>query len=77
MDAKLTFRYDRAADILYINKRSPYPQQDSEERDDEVVVRTNPTTGEVESLEILFFFAPLLRSELLELPVTGDLRRAV
>jgi len=26
MDEKLTFKYDREADILYINKRPPYPE---------------------------------------------------
>jgi uncharacterized protein YuzE len=27
MEAKLTFKYDREADILYINKRAPYPNR--------------------------------------------------
>ena len=30
MEAKLVFKYDRDADILYINKRDPYPAQESE-----------------------------------------------
>ncbi len=54
MEKKLTFRYDREADILHINKGSPYAEQDSEEIGDGVT--------------------RLLRSELLELPVTADLR---
>ena len=37
MDAKLTFKYDRAADILYINTRPPYAGQESEELGDEVI----------------------------------------
>lgn len=74
MAAKLTFRYDREADILYINTRTPYADQESEELGDEVVARLNPETGEVENLEILFFSTRLLRSELLELPVDADLR---
>jgi uncharacterized protein YuzE len=74
MDAKLTFKYDRAADILYINTRRPYAEQESEELGDEVVARLNPTTGEIENLEVLFFSTRLLRSELFELPVTADLR---
>jgi uncharacterized protein YuzE len=73
MEAKLTFKYDREADILYINKRAPYPEQESEELDDEVIARLNPTTGEVESLEILFFTSRLLRRDVLELPVSADL----
>jgi uncharacterized protein YuzE len=77
MEAKLTFRYDRDADILYIGKGVPYPEQESEELGDEVVARLNPTTGEVENLEILFFSTRLLSGDLLELPVTADLRLAL
>jgi len=74
MAAKLIFRYDREADILHIDKRLPYPEQESEEVGDEVVARLNPQTGEIENLEVLFFSTRLLRSDLFELPVTADLR---
>ncbi len=74
MDAKLTFEYDREADILYISKRPPYAEQESEELGDDVVARLNPVTGEVENLEVLFFSTRLLRSNLFELPVMADLR---
>jgi uncharacterized protein YuzE len=74
MEKKLTFQYDREADILYINKRSPYAEQDSEEIDDGVIARFNKATREIENLEILFFSTRLLRSDLLELPVIADLR---
>ncbi len=70
MDAKLTFRYDREGDILYIDKCPPCAEQESE---DEVVARLNPDTGEVENLEILFFSTRLLRSELFNLPVEAEL----
>lgn len=76
MDAKLTFKYDRAADILYINKCPPYAEQESEELGDEVIARINPATGEIENIEVLFFSTRLLRSDLFELPVTADLRPA-
>ena len=76
METKLTFKYDREGDILFINKRAPYPEQDSEELGDEVIARLNPKTGEIENLEVLFFSTRLLRSDLLELPVTAELRRA-
>jgi uncharacterized protein YuzE len=76
MDAKLTFKYDREADILYINKRPPYPEQESEELSDEVIARLNPESGEIENLEVLFFSTRLLRSDLFESPVTADLRLA-
>ena len=74
MEKKLTFRYDREADILHINKGSPYAEQDSEEIGDGVIARLNRATREIENLEVLFFSTRLLRSELLELPVTADLR---
>ncbi|MBI2908727.1 MAG: DUF2283 domain-containing protein [Chloroflexi bacterium] len=77
MAEKLTFRYDREADILYIDKRAPYPEQDSEELGDEIIARLNPETGEVENLEVLFFSTRLLRGDLFELPVSADLRLAV
>jgi uncharacterized protein YuzE len=73
MASKLTFRYDRQGDILYINKRPPYAEQESEELGDDVIARPNPTTGEVENLEVLFFSTRLLWSELFELPVSAEL----
>jgi uncharacterized protein YuzE len=76
MGAKLTFKYDREADILHIDKCAPYPEQESEELGDEVIARLNPQSGEVENLEVLFFSTRLLRSELLELPVTAEIRIA-
>ena len=77
MEAKLTFKYDREADILYINKTRPYPEQESEELDDEIVARLNPVTGEVENLEVLFFSTRLLRSNLFEIPVSAEMHLAL
>ena len=76
MDRKLTFKYDREADILHIDKCPPYTEQESEEVGDEMVARLNPDTHEVENLEVLFFSTRLLRSEMLTLPVTAELRLA-
>jgi uncharacterized protein YuzE len=70
----LTFQYDRSGDILYISKRPPYAEQESEELGDDVIARLNPDTGEIENLEILFFSTRLLRSNLFELPIAADLR---
>jgi uncharacterized protein YuzE len=77
MEAKLTFKYNRGADILYINKCPPYPEQESEELGDEVIARLNPTTGEVENVEVLFFSTRLLRDNLFELPLNAELRLPV
>lgn len=74
MATKLSFRYDREADILHIDKCLPYADQESEELGDEVIARINPNTHEVENLEVLFFSTRLLREDLFELPVSADLR---
>ncbi len=73
MAEKLTFQYDRDGDILYITKREPYPEQESEELGDEVIARLNPTNGEVEGLEVLFFSTRLLRRDLFELPIAAEM----
>ncbi len=75
MEAKLTFKYDRESDILYIDTLTPYPQQESEELGDDVIARLNPTTGEVESLEVLFFSTRLLRQEWFELPIAAHMQQ--
>lgn len=74
MEAKLSFKYDREADILYIDTRPPYAEQESEELGDDVVARLNPVNGEIENLEVLFFSTRLLRKDLFELPIHADLR---
>jgi len=76
METKLTLRYDREGDILYIDKCPPYPEQESEELGDDVIMRMNPGTGEIENLEVLFFSTRLLRSDSFEVPVDACLRAA-
>ena len=49
MAEKLTFQYDRDADILYINTVPPYPEQESEELGDEIIAQLNPKTGKIEN----------------------------
>jgi len=71
---RLTFKYDRQADILYIDKTPPYPEQETEELGDDVIARLNPDSGEIETLEVLFFSTRLLRTDLLELPIVAELR---
>ena len=67
MSAKLIFKYDRAADILRIDAVPPDKEQETEELGDDIIARLNPNTNDIENLEILFFLARLLRSDLLEL----------
>jgi uncharacterized protein YuzE len=70
----LKFEYDRGADILHIDKCPPYAERESEELGDDVIARLNPSTGEVENLEVLFFSMRFLRRETFELPLTAELR---
>ena len=74
MGTNLTFQYDRDADILYVNTCAPYPEQESEELDDEIIARFNPDTGDIENLEVLFFSTRLLREELFDLPISARLQ---
>jgi uncharacterized protein YuzE len=77
MDApNLTFHYDRAADILYITRCPPYPAQESEELGEDVIARSNPDTGEVEGMEVLFFSTRLLRGDTFSVPIATDWHRA-
>jgi uncharacterized protein YuzE len=76
MDKKLTLRYDKIGDILYIDTCPPYFEQESEELGDEIIARLNPTSGSVENLEILFFSQRTEPLNLLELPISPTLRLA-
>jgi uncharacterized protein YuzE len=76
MAAKLTFRYDKIGDILYIDKVLPYEEQDSEMLEDEIAVRLNPDTDEVETIEIMWFTKRLEAGEAIEIPVSANLRLA-
>ena len=66
MGKRLTFKYDRLTDILYIDKTPPYPEQETEELGDDVLARLNPATGEIENLEVLFFSTRLLPEDLFD-----------
>lgn len=76
MGKRLTFKYDREADILHIDKCPPYSEQESEELGDEVIARLNPGTGEIENLEVLFFYSIAARRPLRAAGVGGIARRS-
>jgi hypothetical protein len=42
--------------------------------DDDIIARLNPLAREVENLEVLFFSTRLLRQNLFEVPITGNLQ---
>lgn len=77
MKDQLTFQYDREADILYLNTVPPYPEQESQELEDEIIARFNPKTGQIENLEILFFSTRLLRKESFSVPIVAEMRTAI
>jgi hypothetical protein len=76
MDPKLTIEYDRLGDTLFIDKVKPYAEQESDLIADEVLGRFNPHTGELETLEIMWFMRRLERGERIELPLSATLRWA-
>ncbi|NQT53593.1 DUF2283 domain-containing protein [bacterium] len=76
MAPRMTLKYDREADVLYLSNCPPYPEQESEEIGNDVIAHLNPHTGEVESLELLFFSTRLLRKDEMELPLTADMHLA-
>ncbi|GBF82703.1 DUF2283 domain-containing protein [Aphanothece sacrum] len=76
MAENLIFKYDPIGDILYINKCQPYPEQESEELGDDIIIRLNPQTEEIENLEILFFSQRIKEDKELTLPVIANLRLA-
>lgn len=68
-DNNLTFEYDSIGDILYITKIKPYSLQESDEIDDGIIARMNPSTLEIESLEILSFQKRLEKNPSFSLPI--------
>jgi hypothetical protein len=56
---------------VFINKRAPYPVQESEEVGDDVIARFNPDTGDVENIEVLFlasFAWPIKETSWIKVP---------
>jgi hypothetical protein len=76
METKLVFKYDREGDILYINKRPPYPEQNSEELGDEVIARLNLKPARSKIWKCYFSRLGSFENDLFELPISADLRLA-
>ena len=73
MGEKLIIRYDQIGSFLFIEVCSPYAQQDSDEIDDAVLGRFNLKTGELESVEVLFFESWLRMEGEIRIPVAAKL----
>ena len=73
MGETLTIEYDKIGDFLFIDRCRPYAEQDSNEIDESMVARFNLETGEIETIEILFFFAWLTKESEIRIPVSAFL----
>ena len=73
MGENLIVRYDEIGDFLFIELCRPYAEQDSDMIDDAVVARFNLTTGEMESVEVLFFDSWLKKEGVIRIPVSAVL----
>lgn|SRR5574341_1108759 len=62
MKDRLTFHYDREADVLYVSKRHP-EFTDYLELDDDFILRLDPKTKEVVGFTIIDFAARFTRKE--------------
>ena len=73
----LNLFYDKEADMLYFSKGKPSATDDSDETEDEVVIRRNPKTKEVTGFTILNFSKRSKRSDQsFKLPLEIDFRQA-
>ena len=73
MGEKLIIRYDEIGSFLFLEVCAPYAKQDSNEIGESVVARFNLDTGEMESVEILFFDSWLKKMGEIRIPVSADL----
>ncbi|MBI5303704.1 MAG: DUF2283 domain-containing protein [Chloroflexi bacterium] len=76
MGERLSFYYDREADILYFSQGQPYPEQESQEMGDDMVVRLNPKTRNVEGITILNFSRRFTGTDILSIPITAQMQLA-
>lgn len=73
MGERLTIIYDKIGDFLFLDVCHPYAEQDSDMIDDAVVARFNLKTGEIETVEILFFYSWLKKEGEIRIPVSAAL----
>jgi uncharacterized protein YuzE len=53
--ANIQYSFDREADVFYLSKGDPYPDVESEEVGDDIIVHRDRTTGEVVGFTVLNF----------------------
>ena len=72
----LTISYDEPSDTLRIDSCTPYVEQGEDEIQPGVVARSNPESGRIENIEVLFFNARIKAGKPFKIPVDMDLARA-
>ena len=73
MGKTLSIEYDAIGDFLFLDVCQPYAEQDSDGIGDDVVVRFNLETMEIETIEILFFEARQRKEGEIRIPVNAAL----
>ncbi len=68
--------YDPGSDTLFVDTCAPYAEQESDEIAPGIVARLNPSTGDVENVEILFFRERVASGQPFTVPVQAALRIA-
>lgn len=69
MRQPMTVKYDPVGDTLYIDVCPPYKEQESDLIAVGVVARSNPETGEVETLEVMHFQKRFAEGKPFEIPL--------
>lgn len=68
----LTLNYDEPSDTLFIDGCEPYAEQTSNEIEPGVLTRTNPTTGQIENIEVMFFKERLEKGRPFRVPLEWE-----
>jgi uncharacterized protein YuzE len=75
MSEALQYFYDMEADTLYVSKGEPQADADSDEVEEGIIARFDPTTHEVVGFTILNFLKRAGKAlPVLTLPFTAELR---
>jgi uncharacterized protein YuzE len=75
MNEPLNFLYDHQADVLYVSKGQPV-YTDSVALSDQVILRTNPATGEIMGFSIVDFIRCFANKETpSSVPLTATFKR--
>lgn len=66
---RLTVAIDNESDCLLLAKRETYCGQICEELQDEIIIRKNPYSGEIEFIQIMNFSERFAKNDVFDLPI--------